>query len=185
MLYCSWDVTHKGCNFIFHFALLPKLKTKIKKKKNQLDATDWQTDRWVDGKSDIQRWVPHLIKWETFFLKNHSWNVVEKLFLCPFFKNQNWAYHWINSLKFYSLFRWGTHLYMLLFLSARQSVCLSVCLSVRPLHTISQEPHIIWSYASVFVFFFLFQHVRGVTAKNILIWKIKIRSATCHISGTV
>ena len=129
-----------------------------------MQQTDRQTDRWMDGKSDIQRWVPHLITWETFFLKNHSWNVVEKLFLCPFFKNQNGAYHWINSLKFYSLFRWGIHLYILLFLS----VCQSVCLSVHPLHTISQEPHIIWSYAGVFfLFFFIFQPVRGVKVQKI------------------
>ena len=38
---------------------------------------------------------------ETFFLKNHTQNVVEKLFSDPFLKYQNWAYLWINSLKFY------------------------------------------------------------------------------------
>ena len=37
-------------------------------------------------------------------LKNHTQNVVEKLFLGPFLKNQNWAYLWINSLKFYTLY---------------------------------------------------------------------------------
>ena len=42
-------------------------------------------------------------KWETFFLKNHTQNVVEKLFPDPFLKNQNWAYLWINSLKFYTV----------------------------------------------------------------------------------
>ena len=36
------------------------------------------------------------------FLKNHTQNVVEKLFLDPFPKNQNQAYFWINSLKFYT-----------------------------------------------------------------------------------
>ena len=30
--------------------------------------------------------------WETFFSKNHTQNVVEKLFPNPFLKNQNWAY---------------------------------------------------------------------------------------------
>ena len=30
-------------------------------------------------------------------------NVVEKLLPDPFLKNQNWAYLWINSLKFYSV----------------------------------------------------------------------------------
>ena len=40
---------------------------------------------------------------ETFFTKNHTQNVVEKLFLDPSLKNQNWAYLWINSLKFYTV----------------------------------------------------------------------------------
>ena len=40
------------------------------------------------------------IKWETFLLKNHTQNVVEKLFLDPFLKNQNWVYLWVSSLKF-------------------------------------------------------------------------------------
>ena len=132
-----------------------------------MQQTDRQTDRWMDGKSDIQRWVPHLITWETFFLKNHSWNVVENLFLCPFFKNQNGAYHWINSLKFYSLFRWGTHLYVLLFLSACQSVCLSVSLSIHCTpylrnHTSSDHMQVFF-----FFFFFLFQPVRGVKVQKI------------------
>ena len=38
--------------------------------------------------------------WETF-LKNHSENVVEKLFPDHLLKNQNWAYLWINILRFY------------------------------------------------------------------------------------
>ena len=37
--------------------------------------------------------------WKTFFLKNHTQNVVEKLLPDP----QNWGYLWINSLKFYSV----------------------------------------------------------------------------------
>ena len=37
---------------------------------------------------------------ETFFLKNYAQNVMEKLVPNPFLKNQNWAYLWINSLKF-------------------------------------------------------------------------------------
>ena len=32
-------------------------------------------------------------------LKNHTQNVVEKLFLDPFLKIRNWVYLWINSLK--------------------------------------------------------------------------------------
>ena len=43
------------------------------------------------------------MSWKTFFLKNHTRNVVEKLFPDPFLKNQNWAYLWINSLKFYTV----------------------------------------------------------------------------------
>ena len=34
------------------------------------------------------------------FLKNHTQNVVEKLFSGFFLKNKNWAYLWINVLKF-------------------------------------------------------------------------------------
>ena len=37
------------------------------------------------------------------FLKNHTQNVMEKLFPDPFMKIQNWAYLWINSLKFYTV----------------------------------------------------------------------------------
>ena len=42
--------------------------------------------------------------WETFFLKNQIQNMVGNLFADPFLKNQNWAYVWINSLKFYTVF---------------------------------------------------------------------------------
>ena len=47
-----------------------------------------------------------------FFLKNYTRNVVEKLFPDLFLKNQNWAYLWINMLKFYTfrffcLLSWG------------------------------------------------------------------------------
>ena len=38
-----------------------------------------------------------------FFLKNHTQNVVEKLFPESFLKNQNWVYLWIDSLKFYTV----------------------------------------------------------------------------------
>ena len=36
-------------------------------------------------------------------LKNYTQNVVEKLVRKPFLKNQNWAYLWVNSLKFYTV----------------------------------------------------------------------------------
>ena len=38
-----------------------------------------------------------------FSMKNHTQNVVEKLFLDLFLKNQNGAYLGINSLKFYAI----------------------------------------------------------------------------------
>ena len=34
-------------------------------------------------------------------MENHTQNVVEKLVPDPFLENLNWAYLWINSLKFY------------------------------------------------------------------------------------
>ena len=37
------------------------------------------------------------------FLKNHTQNVIEKLFADPFLKNQNWVHLWISSLKFYTV----------------------------------------------------------------------------------
>ena len=39
----------------------------------------------------------------TIYHKNHTQNAVEKLFPDPVLKNQNWAYLWINSLKFYTV----------------------------------------------------------------------------------
>ena len=39
--------------------------------------------------------------WEKIFLKNHTQNVIEKLFPGPFLKNKSWTYLWINILKFY------------------------------------------------------------------------------------
>ena len=54
---------------------------------------------------------------ETFFLKNHTQNVVEKLVPDHFLKNQNWAYLWINSLKFWVVYfycvpNWGLSKYI-------------------------------------------------------------------------
>ena len=39
----------------------------------------------------------------TLFLKNHTQNVVEKLYPDNFLKSQNWPYLQINSLKFYAV----------------------------------------------------------------------------------
>ena len=38
------------------------------------------------------------------FFENILQNMMEKLSSDPFLKTRNWAYLWINSLKFYSLF---------------------------------------------------------------------------------
>ena len=36
-------------------------------------------------------------------MKNHTKNVVEKLFPDPFLKKEKGAYLWINNLKFYTV----------------------------------------------------------------------------------
>ena len=43
------------------------------------------------------------LTWETYSLKNHTQNMMEKLFPDPFLKNQNWVYIWINSVMFYAV----------------------------------------------------------------------------------
>ena len=40
---------------------------------------------------------------ETFFLKNYTQNVIEKLVPDPFFEKLNCAYLLIHSLKFYTV----------------------------------------------------------------------------------
>ena len=40
---------------------------------------------------------------QLFLWKNHTQNMVEKLFTDPFLKTQHWAYLWINSLKLYTV----------------------------------------------------------------------------------
>ena len=52
------------------------------------------------------------------FLKNHTQNVVDKLFPDSFLKSQNWAYLWMNSLTFYTvcfycMSSWGLSIYVL------------------------------------------------------------------------
>ena len=42
------------------------------------------------------------------FLKNQTQNAIEILFPDRFFKNQNWAYIWINILKFHTAYFYGT-----------------------------------------------------------------------------
>ena len=46
--------------------------------------------------------IGQLLTWKKMFLKNHTQNVVEKLFQDPFPKRQNWAYFWISSVRFYT-----------------------------------------------------------------------------------
>ena len=36
-------------------------------------------------------------------MQNHAQNVVDQLVPDPFLKNQNWAYLWINHVKFYTV----------------------------------------------------------------------------------
>ena len=55
-------------------------------------------------------------KWESFFLKSHTQNMVEKLFPDSFLGNQNWAYFWVNSLYlqtvgFHYMSSWGLSKY--------------------------------------------------------------------------
>ena len=54
---------------------------------------------------------------KNIFLKIHAQNVMERLVPDPFLKRSNWAYIWINSLKFYtvcfySISSWGLSKYI-------------------------------------------------------------------------
>ena len=77
------------------------------------------------------RQMPLFITTETFFLKIHTQNVVEKLVQDPYMTNWNWAYLWINSLKFciicfYRIPSWG----LLGYIEANlQSACFYLILS--------------------------------------------------------
>ena len=65
------------------------------------DDTIWSTTIAIHILTNISRvkairqWN---FTWETFFLKNHTQNVMEELFQDPFIRNYNWAYLWINGL---------------------------------------------------------------------------------------
>ena len=66
----------------------------------------------------------------TFFLKNHTQNVVKKLFPDPFLKNRNWVYLWINSVKpqtvcFYCMPSCGISIYIGTKLHTRPLACTS------------------------------------------------------------
>ena len=85
------------------------------------------------------------VTWETFFLKNHPQNVMEKLVPEPFLKNENWAYLWINSLKFYTVcffVVWQVEGYRnILKLSCR--TCFHLILSLE-LVSLTHFPHDLW-----------------------------------------
>ena len=71
------------------------------------------------------------ITWETFFLKNHAQDVVDKLFSYPFLKNQKSASSWIDSLKFYTvrfycMAGWGLSKYIE---TKLQTICFYLILS--------------------------------------------------------
>ena len=74
------------------------------------DVTAWSINNFTTYTANISRSKGNQtmkfgqLTWETFFLKNHTQNVVEKLVQDPFLKNWNWAYLWIKTLKFYTAF---------------------------------------------------------------------------------
>ena len=76
----------------------------------------WLTN--VIHKYPISREVKQkIITWETFFFKNHTHNVVQKLVPDPFLKNETWAYLWINWRKFQTVYfdcmpSWGLSKYI-------------------------------------------------------------------------
>ena len=51
----------------------------------------------------IDQYLKKLRQSSNEIVKNHTLNVVKKLFPDPFLKTQNWAYIWVNSLKFYTV----------------------------------------------------------------------------------
>ena len=87
IMHSSWDMLHDRCNYFSFWAIFcpftPLTAWKIKILKNEKNIWRYhhftyeyqklwsddvqflryavqQTDRWMDGKRDIQRWVPHL-----------------------------------------------------------------------------------------------------------------------------
>ena len=69
--------------------------------KKQLQCTNCPISPEVQAIGQWNLFSPQKITWETFFLKHDTQNVVEKLVPETFLKNQNRAYFWIKSLKFY------------------------------------------------------------------------------------
>ena len=92
-----------------HFDHIAKWLDKISK--IRLFSIFYDITTWLTNNCPISREVKAMrqwnlvskqkLTWETFFLKNHSPNVVEKIIPDSFLNNQNWAYVWINILKFY------------------------------------------------------------------------------------
>ena len=48
-----------------------------------------------------------LNKGNIIFLKNYAQNTIKILFPDSFLRNQNWAYLWINILKFHAAYFYG------------------------------------------------------------------------------
>ena len=110
---------------------------------------------------------------------------------------------WVGSRKYYIQYIVFSSQYFPIFFimlgGAPTSICHFFHLSICLLHTISQEPCVIWSQVLVhickmmispggFLFFLNFDFLGcegGKRAKNSPKWKITITSVMCHIAGTV
>ena len=90
----SWIFGHVGKRFNYK----DKVNFKI------YDVATWETIA-INILSNISKSKDNqAIKFDQLIeLKNHTQKVVEKLLPDPFLKDQNWAYLWINSLKFYTV----------------------------------------------------------------------------------
>ena len=97
----------------------------------------------------------------TFFLKNHTQNAMEKQVSDLFLKNENWAYLWINSLKFYAvcfycMASWGLSKYIE---TKLQTTCFHLILSFfLKLHF----PHNFWR--KIFLLFC------SINCPNFMVW---------------
>ena len=73
------------------------------------DVTDWEASNYNTYIAQVKtsRWW-HLVRqknitWKTFFLKNLTQNVVDKLAQDSFLKSQNWTWLRINRPKFHAV----------------------------------------------------------------------------------
>ena len=84
------------------------------------------------------------ITWGTFLLKNHTQNVLEKLFPRPFLENQIWAYLWINSLKFYIVCFSCREIFILLAFILCQVRALKICWNFAADHLLLPHIKLLW-----------------------------------------